>query len=64
LARAFVHSAQNSVVPLRVLRTANAGGLAGLILVEVAKVIAADAAGLRQLRLEVTCAKVGSSPFY
>jgi hypothetical protein len=64
LARAFVPGAQNSVVPLRVHGACDAGGLARLVLVEVTKVIAADAARLRQLRLEVTCAEVGASPFH
>ena len=64
LARAFVHCAENSVVPLRAKGAVDAGGLARLVLVEVTKAIAADAAGLRQRRLEVTCAEVGASPFH
>ncbi len=58
LARAFVPGAQNSSVPLRVHGAWDAGGLARLVLVEVTKNIAADAAGLRKLRLEEACTRI------
>jgi hypothetical protein len=55
LARTSVRPAEHSDVTLRIFRTKLAGCLAGLLLVEIAQRIAAQAAELRSFGLEVAC---------